>query len=110
VTVGARVLGRRSVRRGVRAGLLAMALGLPGMAQGKRPPRRCTTAWEDVGPPPMGPAEGLDDPALAGVAEPQGRLRVEALQQSINDIRSLAAAQLGPTLGISAGFNSLDGD
>ncbi|WP_170441287.1 imelysin family protein [Ruegeria arenilitoris] len=55
-------------------------------------------------------AQALDDPALAGVAEPQGRLRIEALQQSINDIRSLAAAQLGPTLGISAGFNSLDGD
>ncbi|WP_170339530.1 imelysin family protein [Ruegeria arenilitoris] len=55
-------------------------------------------------------AQALDDPALAGVSEPQGRLRIEALQQSINDIRGLAAAQLGPTLGISAGFNSLDGD
>ncbi len=55
-------------------------------------------------------AQSLDDPALAGVAIPQGRLRVEALQQSINDIRAIVATDLGPTLGINAGFNSLDGD
>ena len=55
-------------------------------------------------------AQSLDDPALAGVATPQGRFRVEALQQSINDIRAIAATELGPTLGINAGFNSLDGD
>ncbi|WP_420584953.1 imelysin family protein [Ruegeria sp.] len=55
-------------------------------------------------------AQSLDDPALAGVSTPQGRLRVEALQQAINDIRAIAATELGPTLGISAGFNSLDGD
>ena len=54
--------------------------------------------------------QGLDDPALAGVATPQGRLRVEALQQSIDDIRDVASARLGPILGISAGFNALDGD
>ncbi|WP_171211286.1 imelysin family protein [Ruegeria sp. HKCCA5426] len=52
----------------------------------------------------------LDDPGLAGIATPQGRLRVEALQQSINDIRSVATTELGPTLGINAGFNALDGD
>lgn len=55
-------------------------------------------------------AQSLDDPAFANVATPQGRLRVEALQQSINDIRAIASTELGPTLGISAGFNSLDGD
>ncbi len=55
-------------------------------------------------------AQTLDDPAFAGVADPQGRFRIEALQQSINDIRTIAATELGPTLGISAGFNSLDGD
>ncbi len=55
-------------------------------------------------------AQSIDDPALASVAEPQGRFRVEALQQAINDIRTIAATKLGPTLGISAGFNSLDGD
>ncbi|MES0827777.1 imelysin family protein [Ruegeria sp. SCP11] len=55
-------------------------------------------------------AQSLDDPSLAGVATPQGRFRVEALQQSINDIRDIVSTELGPTLGISAGFNSLDGD
>ncbi|WP_170763775.1 imelysin family protein [Ruegeria lacuscaerulensis] len=55
-------------------------------------------------------AQSLDDPSFADVATPQGRLRVEALQQSISDIRAIASAELGPTLGISAGFNSLDGD
>lgn len=55
-------------------------------------------------------AQAIDDPAFADVASPQGRFRVEALQQSINDIRAITATELGPTLGISAGFNSLDGD
>ncbi len=55
-------------------------------------------------------AETLDDPVFAGVAEPQGRLRVEVLQQAINDIRTLVSEDLGPRLGIAAGFNSMDGD
>ncbi|WP_170790741.1 imelysin family protein [Ruegeria lacuscaerulensis] len=55
-------------------------------------------------------AQALNDPAFAGVANPLGRLRIEALQQSINDVRQIAANDLGPTLGISAGFNALDGD
>ncbi len=55
-------------------------------------------------------AHALDDPTFAGAATPQSRLRIEALQQSINDIRSIVSTELGPTLGISAGFNSLDGD
>ena len=55
-------------------------------------------------------ARSLDDPAFAGVATAQGRFRIEALQQSINDIRAIVAADLGPTLGINAGFNSLDGN
>lgn len=55
-------------------------------------------------------ASALDDPVFAGVSEPQGRLRVEALQQNINTIRTILDAQIGPSLGIAAGFNSLDGD
>tara|TARA_Y100000815_G_scaffold172477_1_gene157019 strand:+ start:917 stop:1930 length:1014 start_codon:yes stop_codon:yes gene_type:complete len=54
--------------------------------------------------------ERLDDPVFAGVADPQGRLRVEALQQSIGRIREIAATDLGPALGVAAGFNALDGD
>lgn len=55
-------------------------------------------------------ADQLDDPVFAGVATVRGRFRVEALQQSIDDIRALTASDLGPTLGVAAGFNALDGD
>ncbi len=52
----------------------------------------------------------LDDPVFAGVSEPQSRLKVEVLQQSIDAIRTLALEALGPSLGVAAGFNALDGD
>ena len=55
-------------------------------------------------------AEALDDPAFAGVADPQARFRVEVLQQDVEAVRQVLAEDLGPSLGISAGFNSLDGD
>ncbi|MFT6676096.1 MAG: putative lipoprotein [Sulfitobacter sp.] len=55
-------------------------------------------------------AETLDDPVFAGVSTPQGRLKVEVVQQSITAIRTLASTELGPELGVAAGFNSLDGD
>tara|TARA_R110002049_G_scaffold23781_6_gene84675 strand:- start:60655 stop:61677 length:1023 start_codon:yes stop_codon:yes gene_type:complete len=55
-------------------------------------------------------ASNLDDPIFAGVTTPQGRLHVEALQQTIADIRDTVNMQLGPTLGVAAGFNALDGD
>ncbi|MDK3019486.1 imelysin family protein [Pseudodonghicola flavimaris] len=51
-----------------------------------------------------------DDPALAGVATPQGRIRIESLQQAIRAVRADANQFMGPTLGVAAGFNSLDGD
>lgn len=52
----------------------------------------------------------LDDPVFAAVSTPQGRIRVEALQQSVDDIRDLVSSTLGPELGVRAGFNSMDGD
>lgn len=52
----------------------------------------------------------LDDPAFAGVATPQGRLKVEIIQQSVDAIRALVRDELGPALGVAAGFNALDGD
>ncbi len=55
-------------------------------------------------------AEALDDPALAGVADPEGRLRVEILQQAIRAIPPAVLVEIGDVLGISAGFNSADGD
>lgn len=55
-------------------------------------------------------AAGLDDPVFAGVATVQGRLEVEILQQSVGHIREVGIAELGPRLGVRAGFNALDGD
>lgn len=52
----------------------------------------------------------LNDPVFAGVAQPQTRIRVEAIQQSVDAIRAIVATELGPKLGVAAGFNSLDGD
>lgn len=53
---------------------------------------------------------GLDDPDFSGVVTPSGRFRIEALQQAVQDIRTEVTQSLGPALGVSAGFNSLDGD
>jgi predicted lipoprotein len=55
-------------------------------------------------------AEDLDDPVFAGVADPQGRLKVEILQQAIRATRETAIAELAPALGVTLGFNSADGD
>jgi len=52
----------------------------------------------------------LSDPTFASVSQPQTRLKVEILQNSIHAIRSLVRNDLGPTLGVAAGFNALDGD
>jgi predicted lipoprotein len=52
----------------------------------------------------------LNDPIFAGVAAPQTRIKVEVLQQSVQTIHTLASTDLGPSLGVAAGFNALDGD
>ncbi|WP_163849701.1 imelysin family protein [Pseudooceanicola aestuarii] len=51
-----------------------------------------------------------EDPVFAGVDDPSRRLKVEILQQSIGHIRDIVAQELGPHLGVAAGFNALDGD
>tara|TARA_R110002049_G_scaffold42071_5_gene125790 strand:- start:1337 stop:2317 length:981 start_codon:yes stop_codon:yes gene_type:complete len=52
----------------------------------------------------------LDDPDFAGVATPQGRFKLEALQQAIRSIRDAILLEIGPSLGVVAGFNASDGD
>jgi predicted lipoprotein len=52
----------------------------------------------------------LNDPTFQGVATPQSRLKIEVLQQAVGTIRTTVQTELGPTLGVAAGFNSLDGD
>lgn len=55
-------------------------------------------------------AASLEDPALAGVANPGQRIRIEALQRTVGDIRNAVNDEIGKPLGTTAGFNSLDGD
>ncbi len=55
-------------------------------------------------------AERLEDPVFAGVAAPGPRLRIEALQQDIRNLREEIGLTLGPALGVGVGFNALDGD
>ena len=55
-------------------------------------------------------ATGLDDPVLAGVADPGGRLKIEILQQAIHATRDAALAEIGAALGVGLGFNAADGD
>lgn len=52
----------------------------------------------------------LHDPAFAGVMDPVSRLKVEVLQRHVYDVQVAVAEDVGAALGISAGFNALDGD
>jgi predicted lipoprotein len=58
----------------------------------------------------LGKLDTLDDPVFAGVVDPQTRLKVEVVSQAIGTIRTTVQSELGPNLGVAAGFNSLDGD
>lgn len=55
-------------------------------------------------------AEGLNDPVFAGVDDPTGRLKIEILQQRIQAARRAVEGEIGAALGVTAGFNSADGD
>lgn len=50
------------------------------------------------------------DPSFAGVADPQKRFAIEALQQDVRDVKAIVGNKIGPRLGVEAGFNALDGD
>ncbi len=51
---------------------------------------------------------GMDIPEA--VAAPQTRLRVENLRTQLEFLREAIAANVGPALGVTAGFNAMDGD
>lgn len=55
-------------------------------------------------------AKTLDDPAFAGVATPQGHLKVEILQQAVSALTDTVVSELGPELDVGVGFNAADGD
>ena len=69
--------------------------------------QRIDAAFEAVD---MATADVANDPVFADVADIQGRLRVEIVQQRIDAIRTILREDLGPALGVSKGFNALDGD
>jgi predicted lipoprotein len=52
----------------------------------------------------------LDDPTFSSVADPFTRIKVEIVQTSVELIRAQVRDELGPSLGVAAGFNALDGD
>jgi predicted lipoprotein len=58
----------------------------------------------------IGLAGTLEDPTLEGIADPQGRLKLEILQQAVRTTRDTAIAEIGLALGVELGFNSQDGD
>ncbi|MFW2544239.1 imelysin family protein [Primorskyibacter sp. 2E107] len=55
-------------------------------------------------------ARDLNDPDLSSVENPMGRLKVEVLAQSVGFVRDAVEGEIGERLGLTEGFNSLDGD
>lgn len=55
-------------------------------------------------------AQTLDDPDLAGVADPQGRLKVEILEQAVRTAQAAMMIEIGTMLDTSTGFGVGDGD
>ncbi|MBT9383090.1 imelysin family protein [Pseudooceanicola sp. CBS1P-1] len=55
-------------------------------------------------------AEALEDPSFADAADPSGRLKIEIVQQRVQAVRRAVEGEIGPILGVGAGFNSADGD
>ena len=55
-------------------------------------------------------AGGLDDPALAGLSEPQKYVRAENLRQRVQTAQDTAETEVGKALGVEIGFNSADVD
>ncbi|MBR9842286.1 MAG: imelysin family protein [Rhodobacteraceae bacterium] len=52
----------------------------------------------------------LDDPVFASVTDSGRRLNIETIKGVLDDLREIAAVELGSYLGVVAGFNALDGD
>ncbi|SHF41825.1 hypothetical protein SAMN05444339_10613 [Loktanella atrilutea] len=58
----------------------------------------------------IGLAQTLDDPDFSGVDDPAERFKLETLQTALIALRADVHAELGKTLDVSMGLNSLDGD
>lgn len=55
-------------------------------------------------------AEGIDGPLGEAVKDPVRRGQLETLSTEIKAVQQLLATRVAPALGVSLGFNSLDGD
>jgi predicted lipoprotein len=55
-------------------------------------------------------ADHVKDRSFGDVETPQGRLRVEVLQQAVETLHETIASELGAPMGIAPGFNAQDGD
>ena len=74
-----------------------------------------------IGADALGPVDRAFEAALAAagrvggpidaeVAITQGRFRVEALQSAVRHVQEEVASHVGPTVGVTGGFNAMDGD
>jgi len=52
----------------------------------------------------------LDDPIFRDIGDPVAWFKLKDVQTNLNQAWRLAEEELGPTLGVVAGFNALDGD
>ena len=73
-------------------------------------PEKVRTEIADAYDAAFAEVEAQESPVFAGVDTPMGRFKVEVLQQKIDTIRFVISSELGPELGLAAGFNSQDGD
>jgi predicted lipoprotein len=101
-----RAVARRS-RRSLRNVVLSLeALRELARALSDIPIPRTEAAFADA----LGIAAELDDPAFAGVGEPQGWLEADILRQRIDLTQDAVAGEIGAAFGITSGFNAADGD
>jgi predicted lipoprotein len=74
-----------------------------------------------IGAEAAGPVDRAFDAALgaagrvagtidAEVATVQGRIHVEALQGAVKNVQTEVASHIGPAVGVTSGFNAMDGD
>lgn len=54
--------------------------------------------------------DAIDRPLAEAVAEPRERGKIEALRAALSQLKADIAGRLAPALGLTLGFNSLDGD
>jgi predicted lipoprotein len=109
-------LGSFDRPRPARAELRRSASSLPMVEASLRALRELAAAMADAPETDAAFARALDaatrieTPDLSRVADPAGRLPVEALQTAVNALRQAADREIGDAHGLAQGFNAADGD